>query len=336
MCTGKGGVETLSEKTMPEPELREYDLLVEVKAAAVNPVDGKNRSHNMAGGDEKILGYDGAGVVKQVGAKVDAQRFAIGAEVYFAGDLTRNGSNAEFIAIDSRIVGLKPKSLSFAEAAAVPLVALTVWEPLFESLRLATDGSDGKGKSILIVNGAGGVGSAAIQIAKLVGGFENVVATASRPETEEWVKSLGATHVINHRKDLAEELKRVGVNSVDVSFCCVDLELHYDKLVEVTNMGGSIISITFGDPTKIDVSKLFFPKRLTLSFEIMFGRIILGVEPERQGAVLDNVAKLIDEGKFKSIANKTFNGLSVENVKAAQELQDSGKAIGKIVIDYTK
>jgi len=333
LCTGKGGVETLSETTLPEPELRDNDVLVELKAAAVNPVDCKNREHALAGDQPRVLGYDGSGVVKKLGSAVTCLK--VGDEVMFSGDLTRNGTFAEQIAVDARICGRKPKSMDWVSSAAVPLVSITAWELLFENLRLPTDGS-GKDMVFMMYNGAGGVGSVAIQLAKHVLGATTIVATASRPETEEWCKKMGATHVISHYKDLDEELKRVGFDpeGIDVCFCGVDLDLAFDKIAKVMRPGGCIGSITVADATKIDVSKLFFPKRLTLSFEFMFARPMLNVKPEMQGALLSKVADLIDAGKFVDPTVTKYQGLTLDNVKESQKLQDSGKAMGKIAIGF--
>ncbi|GBG32728.1 Quinone oxidoreductase [Hondaea fermentalgiana] len=334
VCKGKGSVEeTLSEvDDYAEPEVGEHDLLVEVKAAAVNPVDCKNRAGNLSGHEEKILGYDGCGVVRKVGAAVKG--FEEGAEVMFAGDITKPvGSNCEKIAIDARICAKKPSSLSFAEAAALPLVYLTAWELLFENLRLPTDGS-GEDLVFMMLNGAGGVGSAAIQLARHVLGCKTVIASASRPETEEWCKSLGATHILNHRNDFEEELKRLGIDKVDVCFCGVDLDDQFDRIVAIMRPGGRIGSITVGDGSKIDVNKAFFPMRLTISFELMFTRPMFGLEVERQGAILAKVAEMYDNGTLKKIDNKHLKGLNKASFAEAHELQESGKAVGKITIEY--
>jgi len=335
ICSGKGGLDTLSESTLPEPELREHDVLVDLKAAAVNPVDGKARESGFAGDHARVLGYDGCGVVAKVGSAVTCLK--VGDEVMFAGDVYRNGTFAEKIAVDSRICGRKPKSLDWTSSASIPLVNITAWELLFENLRLPTDGS-GKDLVFMMLNGAGGVGSAAIQLAKHVLGCTTVVATASRPETEEWCKKLGATHVISHRKDLGEELTRVGLNpeGIDVCFCGVDLDTAFDQIVKVMRPGGAIGSITVHDPTKVDVSKLFAPKRLTLSFEFMFMRPALQIAPEKQGALLNKVADMVDAGTIKDITCTRFEGLSLKTCQDSQTLQDSGKAIGKIAIDFGK
>jgi zinc-binding alcohol dehydrogenase family protein len=332
VANGQGGPEVLSEKHVPVPVPGDEDLLIEVKASATNPVDIKARKSNTT--PDRILGFDGAGIVRALGAKVDATRFKVGDEVFWAGNLFKAGSFADYEVVDARIVAHKPRSLDFGAAAAVPLVALTAWEPLFENLRLPLDGS-ASDRVFLFIGGAGGVGSAALQVAKHVLKAKTIIATASRPETEEFCRKLGATHVINHRKNLKEELTRIGVSGVDIAYCGVDLDLHYDNIIPIMNMGGAIIAITVGaNADNIKVSKLFFPNRLTLSFEIMFGRPITGTKPELQGRILEAVAKLIDDKLFQRIDTQTFKGLTLENVNKALEIQESSAAIGKIVIEH--
>ena len=329
MCTGTGGLEALSEETIDVPKLEDDDILVELKAAAMNPVDVKNREG--MGPDKRVLGYDGSGVVKQLGPSVKG--FSVGDEVMFAGDITRNGTNAEMIAVDARICAKKPASLSHVSASALPLVGLTAWELLFENLRLPVDGS-GKDLVFMMLNGAGGVGSMALQLARQVLGCGTVIGTASREETKAWCEKMGATHVINHHNDLGEELKKIGVDKVDVCFCGVDMDKQFDRIVKVMRSGGHIGGITIGDSSMIDVNKLFIPARLTLSFEFMFARSMLKEKPEKQGEILTRIAQLVDEGKLKDIANTELQGLSLETIKEAHTLQASGKAVGKIVIKY--
>ncbi len=329
VLNGSGGPELFSEKHVTLAELGALDLLIDVKASASNPVDIKARKSNTT--PDRVVGFDGAGVVKAVGK--DVTRFKPGDRVFWAGNIGLKGSFAEHQVVDSRIVGHAPASLDFAAAAAWPLVALTAWEPLFESLRLPLDGSASK-LVFLFIGGAGGVGSAAIQVAKHVLKSEIIIASASRPESAEWCKKLGATHVVDHTKPLKDELARIGVAAVDIAFCGVDLDKHYDAIVEVARCGSHIIGITFGDPTRINVAKLFWPKRLTLTMHLMFGRPVTGEHPELQGQILDRVAKLIDEKKFVPIDHTHLDGLTVENVRKAQELQESGAQIGKIVLKH--
>lgn len=322
----------MSEKTLEAPTLKPADLLVRLKAAAMNPVDVKVRE-GMAGTHERVVGYDGAGVVEALGAEADG-RFKVGDEIMFSGDVTRNGTNAELCAVDSRICAKKPKTLTFAQAASFPLVTITAWELMFENLSIPTT-APAKPFNLLVINGAGGVGCITIQLAKkLLGDKCNVIATASRDETVAMCKSMGADHVISHR-NLAEEVEKLGVKGqIHYTLCYVDLELHYDTIVDISRPGAKIGSITFGDPSKIDVSKLFFPKRLTLSFEMMFARPMLNVDPEMQGALLDRVSEMIDAGDVKHFVTKEFSGLSVATINEAQALQASGKAIGKIAIAF--
>eukprot|EP01130_Rhizamoeba_saxonica_P004956 TRINITY_DN199_c0_g1_i2.p1 TRINITY_DN199_c0_g1~~TRINITY_DN199_c0_g1_i2.p1 ORF type:complete len:336 (+),score=92.66 TRINITY_DN199_c0_g1_i2:78-1085(+) len=320
--------ETLSDvHNLPIPsELGPTDILVRNYACAVNPIDCKV----LSGGTEepKILGFDGAGVVSAIGSDVD--RFKVDDEVMYAGVPSRNGSNAQYTVVDSRIVGRKPQNASFSEAAALPLVSLTVWEGFYDQLRLLEEDPDVK---ILIINGAGGVGSIGIQVAKQVLKSNTVIATASRPETIEFVESLGADHVINHRNDLREELAAIGIESVDAVFCAVDLDIHFDAIVDILTPSGRVVGITIGDASKIDVSKLFFPKRLTLSFELMFSRPLFDDHPEKQGAVLDRIAQLYEDGEIKSIVYRSWGELNAANLAEAHELQSSGKSRGKLVLE---
>ena len=331
VVNGKGGVETLSEKQVALPTVGAHDLLLEVRASAANPVDVKQRKSNST--PDRVLGFDGSGIVKALGDQVDKTRFAVGDEVFWAGSITRPGSFAQFEAVDARAVAKKPKSLDFGAAAAIPLVALTAFEPIFENLRLPLDGSAAN-KVVLIVGGAGGVGSAVIQVAKHLLRSQTIIATASRPETEEWCRNLGATHIINHRKSLREELDRIGVAGVDIAYVTTDLDLHYDGVIPCMNVAGAIIAITLGaNADKVAVNKLFW-RRLTLSFELMFARLVGDAEVHLQGQALDVFAKLVDEGKFKPIHTTTLKGLTVENVKKSQELLESSSTIGKIVIEH--
>jgi len=333
VVNGKGGIDTLSLEEYQKPKLREWDVLVELKAAAINPIDVKERERAVARDvEKKIVGWDGSGIIVELGKEV--KNFSVGDEIMFAGDFSRDGSYAEYTAVDSRICAKKPKTMDHANAAALPLVMLTGYELLFENLNLPTNGIDGKDLVVLIINGAGGVGSATIQLAKQVLGANKVIATASRPETEEWCRNLGATDVINHYKPLSDELKRIGVDKVDICICGVELDKCYDAIIDIMRPGGKIGAVYVDDPTKIDVSKLFIPLRLTLSFELMFTRPMLDCQPEKQGKILSKVAELIDAGKIKCITNTKLNGFTLENFKKGNEIQASGKAIGKITIAF--
>ena len=255
--------ESLVEFEAPEPEIGEHDLLVEVRGISVNPVDVKVRAAFPAENGTKIIGYDAAGVVTKVGSAV--RNFKAGDEVFYAGDLTRPGTNAQLHAVDARIVGKKPKSLGFAEAAALPLTSITAWEMLFDSFGL--EGGDGKGEAILIVGGAGGVGSILIQLAKKLTKL-TVIATASRPDTVEWVKKMGADHVINHREPLPAQMKELGIQPRYVAALNGTGE-HFPAIVELIKPRGHVVLID--DPKTLDIrsGKL---KSLSFSWEFMFAR----------------------------------------------------------------
>jgi NADPH:quinone reductase len=331
VANGSGGLETLSAKEIEVAAPAELELLIEVKASALNPVDAKARASNTV--RDRVLGFDGAGVVRKLGSRVDATRFAVGDRVFWAGNIQKQGSFAGLQLVDSRIVGKCPQSIDFARAAALPLVSLTAWEPLFENLRLPLDGSESS-QVVLVVGGAGGVGSAVIQIAKHVLKSETIIATASRVESADWCRKLGATHIIDHSKNLSEELKRVGVEAVDIAYCTVDLDRHYDNLIPLMRMGGAIVGITFGDATKVNPAKLFWPKRLTLVLELMFGRAIANHKPELQGAILDKIAQLVDDKLFLPIDTLHLKGLTLENVRRGMEQQATAATCGKIVIEH--
>lgn len=329
-----GPPEVLQFVEVPEPEPRPRDLVVRVKAVSVNPVDTKVRYNRGAGAGPVprpplILGWDGAGVVERLGGA--ASRFEVGDEVYFAGDVTRPGSDAERLAIDERIVGRKPRTLSFEQAAALPLTALTAWEGLMEHMGLRPDGQNGA-KTLLIVAGAGGVGSIAIQIAKRLCQVY-VIATASRPKSSEFCRQLGADAIVDHSQDFLPQIQALGLNGVDYVLNGANLT-NLPQLVAVLNPLGHICSILGGAQARnLDLSGLT-PKRGTLSFELMFTRPQLNVEPERQGAILDRVAELLDRGVLKSTMTRVLDWSQIQEAHRAIE---SGRTMtmGKIVLRVT-
>ncbi|WP_412468661.1 zinc-binding alcohol dehydrogenase family protein [Pedobacter sp. KLB.chiD] len=314
----------------PVPEPKGRDLLVKIKAISVNPVDFKIRQNSAKDTVlevPKIIGWDAVGTVEAIGEGVTF--FKPGDEVYYAGDLTRSGSNAEYQLVDERIVGLKPSTLTYTEAAAMPLTALTAWESLYDRIRI-NDQKD-KGKSILIIGGAGGVGSIAIQLAKKISGLK-VIATASRAETKEWCKAMGADVVVNH-KNLVEEVHAAGFKEIDFILDFVDLNSYWDILVELIKPQGHIVSIT-GSATPIALNKLK-NKSVTFSWELMYTRSMYQTDDmEKQRQILNELTKLLDNGIIKSTLTQTFNGFTVENLKEAHRLLESGKTIGKVVIEY--
>lgn len=305
-------------------------LLVKISAVSVNPVDFKVRQNSAKDTvleTPKIIGWDAVGIVEAVGSEV--RLFDIGDSVFYAGDITKQGSNAEYQVIDERIVGRKPRSLSIEEAVVMPLTGLTAWEILFDRIRI--DPEKDKGKSILIIGGAGGVGSIAIQLAKKIGGL-TVIATASRPETIAWCKDQGADFVVDH-KDLIASVREAGFQYVDFILDFVDTNSYWDIMVELIQPQGHIASITgSNDPVALNKLK---NKSVSFSWELMYTRSMFETaDMQEQHNILNKIADLLDNGTLKSTLNETFTGLKAENFKKAHELLESGKTIGKIAIKY--
>lgn len=315
-----------SKKPIPGPQ----DLLIKISAVSVNPVDFKIRQSSAKDSvleDPKIIGWDAVGTVEAVGQNV--RLFEVGDQVYYAGDITKAGSNAEYQIVDERIVGDKPKSLSDAEAAAMPLTSLTAWEILFDRVRISPEKD--KGKSILIIGGAGGVGSIAIQLAKKIAGL-TVIATASRPETIKWCQKQGADFVVNH-KNLIEEVRNAGFQYVDFILDFVDTNLYWDTMAELIKPQGHIASIT-GSSEPVLLNKLK-TKSVSFSWELMYTRSTFQTDDiQEQYNILNKVADLLDEGVLKHTLNETLKGFTVENFKKAHQKLESGTAIGKIAIKF--
>ena len=318
---------SLRDIEIERPVAKGHDLLVEVKAIAVNPVDTKVRSPKPGvEAEPRILGWDAAGVVIEVGDRVS--KFQPGDEVYYAGDLTRPGCNSEYQLVDERIVGHKP-NLEFAAAAALPLTSITAWEALFDRLNIDRSGKDA-GKSILIINGAGGVGSIAIQLAKKLARLE-VIATASRPETIAWCKELGADHVVNHRHNLATEVAGIGYKTVDFILCLNDTDGHWLAIAKAIKPQGKICSIVENkQPLAMDILK---KKSAALVWELMFTRSMYQTEDmAEQGKLLDEVSQLIDNQTFISTCKNVVRPINAANLRKVHQQIESGRAIGKIVL----
>lgn len=313
---------------LPEPTPGPPDLLVEVRAVSVNPVDTKVRQRAQpAEGQHKVLGWDASGVVRAVGSEVSL--FKPGDKVWYAGDLTRPGSNAELQLVDERIVGAMPKSLDFAHAAALPLTTITAWELLFDRLQVA-EGSASKGQSLLIVGAAGGVGSILTQLARQLTGM-TVIGTASRPETQEWVRNLGAHHVIDHRKPLSEELKRIGIGEVTHVASLNQTEQHLPEIVASLRPQGRLALID--DPENLDV-RLLKQKSLSLHWEFMYTRSMFQTDDMiEQHKLLQRVAGLIDSGVLKTTLGEHFGKIDAANLRRAHALLESNTAKGKIVLE---
>ena len=313
-----------------KPIAEGYDLLVKIAATSVNPVDYKIRAiaaTEVILETPKIIGWDAAGTVVAVGDKTS--KFKIGDEVYYAGDITRSGSNSEYQLIDERIVGHKPKTLNMAEAAALPLTVLTAYESLFDRIKINPETD--KGKTVLILAGAGGVGSITIQLAKKLANLK-VIATASRPESVQWCKDLGADHVANHH-DLKADLEKIGLSEVDYILDFVDLKGYWEIAAELIKPQGHIVTITgSAEPLHLNVLK---NKSVTFSYEFMYTRSMFTTDDmEKQHEILNEVADLIDAGTLKTTLTTTLEGFTVENLKKAHQLQESGKSIGKTVITF--
>lgn len=275
----------------------------------------------------KVLGWDGVGTIAKVGDK--ASMFKIGDKVWMAGSIVRNGTNAEYIAIDERIIALAPKSISSAEAAAVPLVLLTAWEGIFEQLGIKAFDPENAGKTLLILPGAGGVGSLVTQIAKKICGL-TVIATASRPESEAAVRSLGADYVVNHHNPLKEQLEANGLSGVDYIFNAHPTDVNFVQYAEIINPLGAIVSIAETNEP-LPMIKLF-AKRVKFSWEFMFTRSMFGVDMIKQHQILENGANLVDSGLLKLPAVKVEK-FSEEGLRKVHEMQETGKMIGKQVLE---
>ena len=314
----------------PKPIPGKRDLLVKISAVSVNPVDFKIRQNSAKDTvleTPKIIGWDAVGIVEAVGENV--RLFEVGDPVFYAGDITKQGSNAEYQVIDERIVGKKPTSLSIEEAAVIPLTGLTAWEILFDRIRINPEKD--KGKSILIIAGAGGVGSIAIQLAKKIAGL-TVIATASRPETIDWCKQQGADFVVDH-KDLVASVREAGFEYVDFIVDFVDTNAYWDTMVELIKPQGHIASIT-GSSDPVVLNKLK-NKSASFSWELMYTRSMFETDDmQEQHNILNKIADLLDEGTLKTTLNETLLGLTPENFKKAHELLESGKTIGKIAIKF--
>lgn len=314
--------------TQDVPTVSGFDVLVKVSANSINPADVKIRIRTAADKPleiAKILGYDAVGTIVAVGEKVT--KFSTGDRVYYAGDVSRAGSNAEYQAVDSRIIALAPKSLSDAEAAVMPLTSLTGWEALFDRLRV----NPTEQKTLLIIGGAGGVGSITTQIAKQLTNL-TVIATASRPETEAWVKKMGADYVANHR-DLVNSVRGLGFEYVDYIFNVADTKGHWDSMVELIAPQGMIASIVEFDGG-VELSKLQ-GKAAGFVWELMFTRSLYNTDDiEKQHDILFQMANLIDSGRIQTTLGETVKGFSLESFKQAHKLVESGKGVGKVAIDF--
>ena len=320
--------ESLVDIELPRPDPGPRDLLVEVRAISVNPVDTKVRRRASAEeGAWKVLGWDAAGVVVEVGA--DVSRFAPGDHVFYAGNLNRPGTNAEYHLVDARIVGRKPASLDFAQAAALPLTAITAWETLFDRLDIRK-AVPGAAPAVLVIGGAGGVGSIAIQLVRQLTDL-TVVATASRPETTAWVRDLGAHHVVDHAQPLAAGVAALGIGAPAFVFSTTATNRHLAAIADLIAPQGRWALID--DPGVVDIAP-FKRKSVSTHWEFMFTRPVFETaDVDAQGALLDEVSRLVDDGVLKTTVGAHFGTINAENLRRAHALIERGAARGKIVLE---
>ena len=320
--------EALLDIELPAPQPGPRDLLVRVMAISVNPVDTKIRRNVSPGaGEAKVLGWDVAGEVLEVGAEV--RQFRPGDKVFYAGAIDRAGANSELHVVDERIVGRMPGSLDFARAAALPLTAITAWELLFERLGVR-EGKGDERQSLLVIGAAGGVGSILVQLARQLTGL-TVIGTASRAETQQWVRELGAHHVIDHSQPLLPQLKALGHDQVSMVASLTHTDQHLDQLIEALEPQGKLALID--DPAQLDVVKLK-RKSLSLHWEFMYTRSLFQTEDMvEQHRLLNRVSQLIDDGVLKTTVGEHFGRIDAANLRRAHALLESGKARGKIVLE---
>ena len=327
-----GHAESLLDLDLPEPVLGARDLLVEVRAVSVNPVDTKIRIRSTpAPGTAKVLGWDAAGVVRATGPEV--MLFKPGDRVWYAGSIARPGTNSALHAVDERIVGAMPRTLDFAQAAALPLTAITAWELLFDRLGVLPGkqgAASAAGQSLLVVGAAGGVGSMLIQLARRLTGL-TVIGTASRDSTRDWVTQLGAHHVIDHSRPLAAELVRIGHPSVSHVASLTQTDMHFAQIVECLAPQGKLGVID--DPKTLDIN-LLKQKSLSFHWELMFTRSLFETpDMQAQHRLLNEVAGLVDDGLIRTTLGEHFGEMNAENLKRAHAFIESGKARGKIVLE---
>lgn len=323
-------VNSLVDAEIEKPIPTGKDLLVKVEAISVNPVDVKVRApKDRVESRLKVLGWDVAGIVEQVGP--ESTLFQPGDKVFYAGSLVRPGGNSEFHLVDERIVGLKPSSVNYAEAAALPLTSITAWEGLFDRLGIPLDRSFNTGKTILMIGAAGGVGSIAVQLARYAG--LTVIGTASRPESMEWVKEKGADYVINHYDPFMEQFQAIGIHQVDYIFCLNSTEQHWKSMAEVIAPQGKICSIVETD----ELLNLTLLKNKSVSFvwEFMFTRSTYQTaDMIEQHNLLNRIAELVDQGIIRTTIAQTLEPINAENLRKAHHLLETGRTVGKIVLEH--
>lgn len=321
-------VDSLIDIELPEPVPTKRDLLVEVRAVSVNPVDVKVRRSERAEGPPRVLGWDAAGVVRGTGP--DVSELSVGDHVYFAGDITRPGTNGECCLVDERIVGSMPRTLGFAEAAALPLTTITAYEGLFERMRVAR-GSASRGRNLLIVGGAGGVGSMAIQLAKALTGA-TVISTASRDESRAWALGMGSDHVLDHRSELRPQLAAIGIERVDDILCTADTDPYFRQLADLVAPQG-VVCFIVPPRAALDLAPLH-RKSASVAWEMMYTRSLFQTDDMgEQRRLLDEVARLVDDGRIRTTLTQRLSPISARSLREAHALIETGSTIGKIVLE---
>lgn len=317
-------INPLVDLELPKPKPTAHDLLVEIKAIAVNPIDFKTRKRvQLKEGEHRILGWDAAGVVKEIGKYVSL--FKPGDEVWFAGDITRPGSYSEFSLVDERIAGLKPKTLSFEQAAALPLTSVTAWELLFDRLNIT---ANQKG-SLLIIGAAGGVGSILVQLAKRLTEL-TIIGTAGREESHKWIKNNGADYVIDHNQPMLQQLEKQNINEVDYVIGLTHSGEHVEEIVNCLKPQAKFALID--DPDQLDF-RIFKSKSISIHWEMMFTRSMYKThDMSTQHRILTQVAELVDKELIQTTLNDNFGLINSANLNRAHELLISGKSRGKIVL----
>jgi len=320
---------SLQDVTLPDPTPGPQDLLIHVQAVAVNPVDTKVRaSAKVAAGDWRVLGWDAVGTVRAMGSEVKG--FAVGDRVWWAGAINRPGCNAELQAVDARIVAHAPRSLDDAQAAAMPLTSITAWELLFDRLQVPRGG--GQSDVLLIVGAAGGVGSMLLQLARQFTGL-TVVATASRPESEQWVREMGAHHVIDHRQPLDSAWQATGLPAPRYIASLTNSQQHFAQLAALLAPQGKLGVIDDPEPASLDVN-LLKGKSASLHWEFMFARSLHQTsDMQAQQALLTEVAQAVDAGQLRSTLTARFGKINAANLRRAHAAVETGHALGKLALE---
>ncbi len=319
--------DALVDLDLPIPIPEANDLRVKISAISVNPVDTKVRNNRVPKPDTpEILGWDAVGIVDSIGSNVSS--FSVGDRVYYAGTIDRPGTNSEYHLVDYRIASKAPKSLSDEKAAALPLTTITAWELLFDRLRIPEN--QGKGQHLLIIGGAGGVGSILIQLARQLTQL-TIIATASRPETKEWCQKLGAHHVIDHSGSFAEQLNSIGIKEVELAISLTHTDQHWNSIVEVVAPQGKLALID--DPANLIDIKTLKLKSISLHWELMFTRSMFKThDMSEQGNILKRVADLVDARQLTSTLTEVLSPINASNLRKAHQMIESGKSRGKIVL----